>query len=907
MTSTIDVYCRVRPTDKLCAPVFQFLPDQRTIRICRMSPKAAKYTSPPSAATEPQVVHTYTFDGVLNGSSATQENIFTTTASKLVRKGLLQGINGALLCYGQRESGKTYTVFGGSDFRARGIAARAVHDLFEGVRSLSSERAYDISLTFISFYGERVQDLLQPCSAARSATPGLDKAGAYPKSNITLDGKGQVVLKGIEKRPCATEQDALSVIFEGLHNRNTNQNAHLALSIYARHQSLIDSESETKEAVLHLVDLAGTQRVEGLTSAEERREVQLVNRSLSMLEQVVLCLSSAQSNSNGEPVLTHVPYRQSKLTTLLKDCIGGTSYTSLIAHIFPEQPFVESSISTLNFAKRLMHIVTEPTVNVVQDASTQIRTLQRQVADLKSELRMQNQLSLARLAQASLAAPNAGEPGGSGAGAAKAPTFDMEELQSLREKVKVYVEGGTSTINVNDVREMNACFSCFRSLIEERDGTIADLQNEVNALKAQNTYLHSRGGNRSDMESVNANGLAGLDALGATGVSALGASMGSISGSKSRRRPNNAAPRPAALPNDNYTSNVLDQNCGVSFGVAGKASNALPVPEREAADLPPPKPAAPLSGNVYGSRAPTVPPLRSAPMGGGAAAGGGPHGIHVLPSPPSSSPLPRHDIGLPEVASPPVTSARLPPTAVRPAAEGTHSSQLRQALVAGGESDERYKDLVSPVQRTARSRAFEDYKTTDSGALQVRALNEERTQLQRLDKKLSALRKRLEEVEEEEQKRSKAEQVSPTRRSVASKGVDSIQLMAFHNTLEESLIAVNAERSHLAKQLERRRRAFLSNFLQWYARLSGDATKKGTRSADQSGLPSTPPHGRDDSPTSRLQSQILMGEDDQFMDAAERFDSMVMDRHTSQEPDSLAFYAAKKLVDSKTRVDRSGL
>lgn len=691
MSSRAEVFCRVRPTDKMCLQQFHFNPSNTTVQVTRRANRSSSNAG--KGANDQEVVHTFTFDNIFAGSNATQESIFRATAMKLVQKGLLEGINGTLLCHGQRDSGKTYTMFGGNDFRSRGLAARAITQVYEDIQRFSLERTYTVMVSFLQFYGGEVTDLLTgmsstggkvgnnprcgsrgsgsssgrsktpssrlgqsrhrsgsaidggngPLSSANhpSASPGGRNAppsgeGCLPQ--VTLDGKGEVLLKGIEKRVCASEEEALSTVFEGLHNRSTNKNVHVVLSLYARHQSLVDSECETREAVLHLVDLAGIQRGDGLT-AEQRREVQVVNRSLSMLEQVILCLGNPQTNSSGEVVKGHIPYRQSKLTTLLKDCMGGSSFTTLIAHIYPEQQFLDASISTLNFARRMMHLVTEPTVNVVQDANTQIRNLQRQVGDLKAELRMQNQLSLARAARQSSGTHSGdnsttGEGGshqkGGGGGSnvnSPTPTYGTDELQSIHEKVQTYLNGGSNTIYVNDVREMNACFAYFRQLLEQKDLYITEIQSEVYSSKAQNSFQRDRGsghgGNKGDGEGfftmhgsmVGASAFSspttglGFDSMGGrssfasgnkggTGANGAAANAGKgLGGAHRRRAPSsNIHTTPsttnlgasvrlygkegagsggsagAANPGDLHTPSVLDKHGGVSYGVAGKAA-----------------------------------------------------------------------------------------------------------------------------------------------------------------------------------------------------------------------------------------------------------------------------------------------------------------------------------------------
>lgn len=704
MSYRAEVFCRVRPTDKLCLQQFHFSPNNRTVEVTRKNIRNS--CSVGKGSNDQEVIHTFTFDSIFAGSNATQENVFRATAMKLVQKGLLEGINSTLLCHGQRDSGKTYTMFGGNDFRSRGLAARTITQLYEDVQHYSMERTYTIKISFLQFYGSEVTDLLTGMTSTAGRVGGSSRCGSrgggssnalskssstrigsersgsctssgeknppflspstcFPSGSssaspagerclpqVTLDGKGEVLLKGIEKRVCSNEEEALATVFEGLHNRSLNKNVHVVLSLYARHQSLVDSECETRDAVLHLVDLAGIQRGDGLSS-DHRGEVQVVNRSLSMLEQVILCLGNPQTSSSGEAVKSHIPYRQSKLTTLLKGCIGGTSLTSLIAHIYPEQQFLEATISTLNFARRMMHLVIEPTVNVVQDASTQIRSLQRQVTDLKAEIRMQNQLSLARAARQSPSSNSAenssGGEGGShqkGGGGnsvhSSTTTYGTDELQAIHEKAQMYLDGESSTIYVNDVREMNACFAYFRQLLEQKNLYITEIQSEAYS-KAQTSYQRERGNESSGTRegdglvsiystSAVASGFSspihgpgqdntgGRGSFGGGNKSGNNASGSSINASKGlavahRRRAPSSHTHPPSTSNSGYASsrqggkdgvgagsgggagpgtgidlhtpNVLDKHGGVSYGVAGKAAQANPRAQQPVVVSPP--------------------------------------------------------------------------------------------------------------------------------------------------------------------------------------------------------------------------------------------------------------------------------------------------------------------------------
>jgi kinesin family protein 6/9 len=156
-------------------------------------------------------------------------------------------------------------------------------------------------------------------------------------------------------------------------------------------KSRIESTEKVITSKLNFVDLAGSERVKktgstGLTL----KEATYINKSLTFLEQVVVSLSDKGKKSKSRD---HVPYRQSKLTHLLKDSIGGNCRTVMIATIWPEEPFINETLSTLNFAKRMMNVINEASVNIQLDTAALLRKYQKEIKELKQELAMHNTLS----------------------------------------------------------------------------------------------------------------------------------------------------------------------------------------------------------------------------------------------------------------------------------------------------------------------------------------------------------------------------------------------------------------------------------------------------------------------------------------------------------------------------------
>ncbi|ESL07321.1 kinesin [Trypanosoma rangeli SC58] len=454
MPSHVRIVVRTRPTDFLAGNLS--IQSKGALQITRRAAAGVgdgdvSSLSPTASSTPENLV--FAFDAVLHDAS--QEAVFEATTADLVDS-VLQGFNSTLLCYGQCGSGKTYTLFGGNTYPTRGCVPRAIQAMFETMAA-SSDHEFKVSLTFVEVHSDQLFDLLGklPLTSTRSG----DRHKNANKVSVTLTATGEVALRGAEVRQCTNEAEALAAVFEGMQRRMSSAHSlsqrvprsHAVLTLYVESKSLVDSDALVHHSQIDFVDLAGTERPNAVEDEAAKREAKIVNRSLMMFEQVILALSGPQSR--------HVPYRQSKLTMLLKNSIGGTSRTTLIANIWPEERHTEATVATLNFAKRLLRIESNPTVHVSMDPEAHIKQLQRQVLSLKSELRMQDQLA--------------------GREAFSTAPLDGDEMQMARERVMDFVDGTAPQVRVGCVREMHACFLAFKTVLGERDAQMKELVRQL--------------------------------------------------------------------------------------------------------------------------------------------------------------------------------------------------------------------------------------------------------------------------------------------------------------------------------------------------------------------------------------------------------------------------------------------
>ena len=285
--------------------------------------------------------------------NASQEDVFDYCALETVQQ-VANGYNGTVMCYGQTGAGKTFTMNGSTpNYKYRGIIPRAINQIYQEVgRGLDHD--FNIMVSFLEIYNEQIFDLLSD-----------EPRDAYGASQISIqdDAKGEVHVRGLSLVHAKNEEEALNLLFEGETRKtlaSTKMNdqssrAHCVYTLHVERKSRGDATEKVVHSKLNLVDLAGSERTKKLDQAARMKEANYINKSLSFLEQVVV---AAQDNKQD-----HVPYRQSKLTNFLKNSIGGNCRTVMIANIWPEETYLEETISTLKFATRMMKVQNEPVVN----------------------------------------------------------------------------------------------------------------------------------------------------------------------------------------------------------------------------------------------------------------------------------------------------------------------------------------------------------------------------------------------------------------------------------------------------------------------------------------------------------------------------------------------------------------
>jgi kinesin family protein 3/17 len=315
---------------------------------------------------------TFTFDGAYDTNSTT-EQIYADIGFPLV-EGVTEGYNGTIFAYGQTGCGKSFSMQGITDpSTQRGIIPRAFDHIFESIQ-VSEGAKYLVHASYLEIYNEEIRDLL----------------GKDVKQKLELKehpDKG-VYVQSLSMHPCKNVADCERVMDRGWKNRSVgatlmNADSSRSHSIFSIHLERCEADETGKEhiraAKLNLVDLAGSERQAKTGSTGDRlKEATKINLSLSALGNVISALVDGKSK--------HIPYRDSKLTRMLQDSLGGNTKTLMVACLSPADNNYDETLSTLRYANRAKNIKNKPKINE-DPKDAMLREYQEEINRLKAMLR----------------------------------------------------------------------------------------------------------------------------------------------------------------------------------------------------------------------------------------------------------------------------------------------------------------------------------------------------------------------------------------------------------------------------------------------------------------------------------------------------------------------------------------
>ncbi|XP_060756436.1 kinesin-like protein KIF13A isoform X3 [Neoarius graeffei] len=309
---------------------------------------------------------------------AGQEVVFRCLGEGILENAF-QGYNACIFAYGQTGSGKSYSMMGSVD--QPGLIPRLCCSLFERVgREQSDSHTFKVEVSYMEIYNEKVRDLLDPKGSRQSLKVREHKVlGPY------VDGLSQLAVTSFQDIECVMSEGNKSRTVAATNMNEESSRSHAVFSIIIT-QTLYDLQSGNsgeKVSKVSLVDLAGSERVSKTGAAGERlKEGSNINRSLTTLGCVISALAD---QSAGKGKNKFVPYRDSVLTWLLKDNLGGNSKTAMIATVSPAADNYEETLSTLRYADRAKRIVNHAVVNEDPNARI-IRELREEVEKLREQL-----------------------------------------------------------------------------------------------------------------------------------------------------------------------------------------------------------------------------------------------------------------------------------------------------------------------------------------------------------------------------------------------------------------------------------------------------------------------------------------------------------------------------------------
>ncbi|KAF1825351.1 kinesin-domain-containing protein [Dissoconium aciculare CBS 342.82] len=364
---TIKVVCRFRPQNK--------------IELAAGSEQVVEFKGDDTCAiTSKDANGSFTFDRVFP-TNTPQHDVFDYSIRSTVDD-VLAGYNGTVFAYGQTGSGKTFTMMGADigDEATKGIIPRIVEQIFTSIMQSDGSIEFTVKVSYMEIYMEKIRDLLVP-----------------QNDNLPIheDKQRGVYVKGLGEFYVGSVGEVYQVLERGGQSRavaatNMNQESSRSHSIFVIEVTQKNVESgSARSGRLFLVDLAGSEKV-GKTGASGQtlEEAKKINKSLSALGMVINALSDGKSS--------HIPYRDSKLTRILQESLGGNSRTTLIINCSPSSYNDDETMSTLRFGERAKTIKQKAKVNeelspaqlkaLLKKAQSQVTTFESYIHSLESEV-----------------------------------------------------------------------------------------------------------------------------------------------------------------------------------------------------------------------------------------------------------------------------------------------------------------------------------------------------------------------------------------------------------------------------------------------------------------------------------------------------------------------------------------
>ncbi|EGF80786.1 hypothetical protein BATDEDRAFT_11069 [Batrachochytrium dendrobatidis JAM81] len=368
----VMVVCRCRPFSEKEKAAGHF-------KICNIDPKNCVISlKNPKQESD---IKTFTFDSAFDeGCTQASDLVYSETAQVIV-DAALEGFNGTVLVYGQTGTGKTFSMQGiPTTPHLRGIIPKTFHHIFDHIAQ-TSQKKFLVRVSFLEIYNEEIKDLL--IKANKNPKGGLDLK-EHPETGIYVKDLSAFVVKSVEEMEHLMDVgNKHRSVGATLMNENSSRSHSIFSITIESSEPGPDGQDRYVSGKLNLVDLAGSERQSKTGASGDRlKEATKINLSLSALGNCISALVDGRSS--------HIPYRDSKLTRLLQDSLGGNAKTLMIATLSPASYNFEETLSTLRYANRAKSIKNKPVVNE-DPKDTMLREYQEEIENLRRALEARKQ------------------------------------------------------------------------------------------------------------------------------------------------------------------------------------------------------------------------------------------------------------------------------------------------------------------------------------------------------------------------------------------------------------------------------------------------------------------------------------------------------------------------------------
>ncbi|XP_041950615.1 kinesin-like protein KIF3C isoform X1 [Alosa sapidissima] len=426
-----------------------------------------------------ELLKSFTFDAVYDASSK-QGDLYDETVRPLIDS-VLQGFNGTIFAYGQTGTGKTYTMQGQwQDPEKRGIIPNTFEHIFTHI-SRSQNQQYLVRASYLEIYQEEIRDLLGKDHSRKLELKENPDSGVYIRDLSSFVTKN---VKEIEHVMNVGNQTR-SIGFTNMNEHSSRSHAIFLITVECS-QMGPDGQNHIRVGRLNLVDLAGSERQAKTGVRGERlKEATKINLSLSALGNVISALVDGRSS--------HVPYRDSKLTRLLQDSLGGNAKTLMVATLGPAAYNYEESLTTLRYANRAKNIRNKPRVNE-DPKDALLREFQEEIARLKAQLDKRGVLTKERKERKMKRITEDGESDGELKDEEEEDEEEVEEVEesSVEKEARAYVQQQQARLEqekaaIMDDRSLVA--EEKHRLLEEKEKMVGDLRKEQEAAELLTTKV----------------------------------------------------------------------------------------------------------------------------------------------------------------------------------------------------------------------------------------------------------------------------------------------------------------------------------------------------------------------------------------------------------------------------------